>query len=181
MARPTKNDILSGNQNWDGPVDDNDEALFNAPIPIHEHTGDETDLEAAFAAAAYDRCLVWVNDTEDSWTLYHSTGTEWLVFREDHKHFAFTSTTAQTTAHDFVEFTSTGAVDYDLLPAASWPGRYIEVRNDKTTGALNIDPNGSEEINSLGAGVAANPAIGETIRLFSNGTKIFASIMADAV
>ena len=77
MARPTKNDIDSGIQNWDGKVDDNDEALFNAPLPIHEHTGDETDLESTFAAASYDRCHIMVDHTTLGWSLYVSDGTNW--------------------------------------------------------------------------------------------------------
>lgn len=77
MARPTKNDIDSGIQGWDGKMDDNDEALFNAPIPIHEHTGDESDLQSTFAAAAHDRCAVWVDDTSTGWSLYVSDGTNW--------------------------------------------------------------------------------------------------------
>lgn len=78
MARPLKNDIDSGIQNWDGKIDDNDEALFNAPIPIHEHAGDETDLASTFAVASYDRCAVWVNDTTHGWSLYVSDGTNWV-------------------------------------------------------------------------------------------------------
>ena len=41
---------------------------------------------------------------------------------------------------DFVVFSGTGTTDFDLLPAASWSGRVVFVRNDKTSGALNIDP-----------------------------------------
>lgn len=78
MARPGKNDIDSGIQGWDGKIDDNDEALFNAPIPIHEHTGDESDLESTFAAAAHDRCAVWVDHTTLGWSLYVSDGTNWV-------------------------------------------------------------------------------------------------------
>ena len=78
MARPTKNDINSGIQGWDGAMDDNDEALFNAPLPIHEHTGDESDLEATFAAAAHDRCHVMVDHTTHGWSLYVSDGTSWV-------------------------------------------------------------------------------------------------------
>ncbi len=77
MARPTKNDIDSGIQNWDGKMDDNDEALFNAPIPIHEHIGDESDLASTFAAASFDRCHVMVNHTTLGWSLYVSDGTNW--------------------------------------------------------------------------------------------------------
>jgi len=77
MARPTKNDIDSGIQGWDAKMDDNDEVILNAPIPIHEHTGDETDLESTFAAASYDRCHVMVDDTSVGWSLYVSDGTAW--------------------------------------------------------------------------------------------------------
>jgi hypothetical protein len=78
MVRPLKNNIDSGIQNWDGKIDDNDEALFNKPLPVHEHSGDETDLASTFAAAAYDRCHVMVNDTAHGWSLYVSDGTNWF-------------------------------------------------------------------------------------------------------
>jgi hypothetical protein len=77
MARPTKNDIDSGIQSWDGKIDDNDEALFNAPLPIHEHTGDESDLQATFPAASYDRCTVMVDHTTLGWSYYVSDGVAW--------------------------------------------------------------------------------------------------------
>ena len=78
MARPAKLDIDNGIQNWDGKMDTNDEVILNAPFPMHVHTGDQTDLEAAFAAAAYDRCHVMVNHTTLGWSLYVSDGTTWL-------------------------------------------------------------------------------------------------------
>lgn len=77
MARPTKNSISSGNQAWDGPMDDNDEVLFNGPIPIHEHTGDESDLASTFAANLYDRCSVMVDHSTLGWSRYVSDGTTW--------------------------------------------------------------------------------------------------------
>ncbi len=78
MTRPGKNDINSGIQGWDGKADDNDEALFNAPLPIHEHTGDESDLEATFAAAAHDRCHVMVDHTTLGWCRYVSKNSAWV-------------------------------------------------------------------------------------------------------
>lgn len=77
MARPTKNDIDSGIQNWHQKIDDNDEVLFNGPLPIHVHTGDETNLAATFPVASFDRCLVVVNHSTLGWTLYASDGTTW--------------------------------------------------------------------------------------------------------
>ncbi len=177
MARPLKNDIDSGIQNWDGKIDDNDEALFNAPIPIHEHVGDETDLEATFAAASYDRCLVWVDHTVHGWILMFSNNSEWHFLPFELDFDDFTSTTSQDVSHGFVRFSSTGTVDYDLLPAAQWSGRVICVRNDKSSGTLNIDPNGSEIINALGAGSPFVVPVGNTVSLFSTGTKVYASLM----
>ncbi len=78
MARPSKNDIDSGIQNWDGKMDDNFEVILNVPLPIHEHVGDESDLASTFAAASYDRCAVWVDHTTLGWSLYVSNGTAWV-------------------------------------------------------------------------------------------------------
>lgn len=79
MARPSKNTVSSGNPNWDAAQDDNFEAIFNAPFPVHEHTGDESDLESTFPAAAHDRCMVWVDHTTLGWVLYMSDGTSWNI------------------------------------------------------------------------------------------------------
>lgn len=176
MARPQKNDIDAGIQNWDGKIDDNDEALFNAPIPIHEHTGDETDLEATFPAASYDRCIVWINHTiHGHWLLMFSNGTAWEALPKDFQYNNLTATTSQTVAHDFVRFTGTGTVDYDFLAAASWQGRIVKVRNDKTSGTLNLDPNGAENINGVSGGPLAL-AVGSTATIFSDGTELYAEI-----
>lgn len=179
MARPTKNDIDSGIQGWDGKMDDNFEVLFNAPLPIHEHVGDESDLQATFPAAAYDRAIVWVDHTVHGFILMTSNGTSWMILPQERDFNSLSSTTSQTVAHGFITFTGTGTVDYDLLPAADWSGRTILVRNDKSSGTLNIDPNGSEVINNESGGASVSPGVGETIMLFSTGTKVFASIQAD--
>lgn len=78
MSRPTKLDIDAGIQSWDGKIDDNFEALFDAPLPIHAHTGNESDLASTFPAAAYDRCWVMVNHSSLGWCLYVSTGSTWV-------------------------------------------------------------------------------------------------------
>lgn len=119
MARPSKNDIDSGNQNWDGKIDDNDEALFNAPIPIHEHVGDESDLQAAFPAAAYDRCAVWVDDTVQGWSLYVSDGTAW------NRMLSVDSIAALTDLTD-----STGGSTDGTLVAISGSGADADINNN---------------------------------------------------
>lgn len=177
MARPARLPIDSGTQNWDAKIDTNTEVTFDAPLPIHQHVGDETDLESTFPAASYDRCLVWVNHVAHGhWLEMFSDGISWQIIRVEHQYDELTSTSAQTVAHDFVHFTGTGTMDYDLLPAGQWGGRTVFVRNDKASGTLNLDPNGSEEINGGGAGAALVLAVGSTATLFSNDTEIFASI-----
>jgi hypothetical protein len=77
MARPARDTIQNGVNGWDATINDNLIRLFDRPLPVHEHTGDESDLAATFAAASYDNCLVWVDHTVDGWTLYHSDGSTW--------------------------------------------------------------------------------------------------------
>ena len=80
MSKPTTSNINSGNQGWDGVVDDNFDVLANGPLPVFEHTGDESDLESTYAAASHDRCLVWVDHTTLGWLLYASDGTDWAPY-----------------------------------------------------------------------------------------------------
>jgi len=177
MGRPTKNDVDSGIQNWHQKIDDNDEAILNAPFPIHEHTGDETDLQSTFAAAAYDRCFVWVDHTTLGWTLYWSDGTNWIPYSDYKRDLnGLSATTTQAIGDAFVRFTGTGTLDYDFLAAASWAGRTVEIRNDMTSGTLNLDPNGTEQINGGGAGTPLVLAIGSTARVYSDGTTLYASV-----
>lgn len=80
MARPSRDPIQSGTNGWDATLNDNLIKLFDGPLAIHEHTGDESDLASTFAAASYDNCLVWVDHTVSGWTLYHSDGSTWAAF-----------------------------------------------------------------------------------------------------
>jgi len=180
MARPLKLDIDSGVQGWDAKVDTNDEVLFNAPIPIHEDATITSlpDLQTDFPAAEYDRCFIWINLTTYGMTLCYSNGTAWLVFGEEkQQEAALTLTTTQLITDQFVHYTGAGAVDYDFLAAASWAGKSVTVRNDASL-AINLDPSGAEQINGGGAGVPLSLAVGETARVYSNGTALFAGIMS---
>jgi len=80
MARPTRDTIQSGVNGWDATVNDNLIKVFDRPFAIHEHTGDESDIEATWPAASYDNSLVWVNHSVAGWQLYHSNGTAWANF-----------------------------------------------------------------------------------------------------
>jgi hypothetical protein len=177
VARPTLLDITAALEAWDAEVNTNNAILRDAPFPIHEHVGDESDLQSTFAAAAYDRCLVWVDHTVLGWTLYVSDGTNWVVAdSRERAYLNLTATTTQTIGDQFVHFTGTGTVDYDLLAVASWAGGTVTLRNDKSSGTMNIDPNGSEVINALGAGAPLVLAAGSTATLYNNGTQVYASV-----
>ena len=176
MARPTKNDIDSGVQGWDGKIDDNFDIVLNGPLPLHEHVGDETDLEVTFPAALFARCFVLVNHTLFGWVNYFSTGVVWEV--DDPLTRAYveeTATHSQDITDQFVHYTGPGTVDFDLLPAADWAGHTVTLRNDKPSGNLNIDPNGSETINNTGAGVPFVLPSGQTACIYSNGLEVFIS------
>lgn len=80
MARPTRQTIDNGTNAWDSKVNTNFQNLFNRPLPIALHTGDESDLEATFPAAQYDKCLIWVDHSVDGWVIYSSDGTVWALF-----------------------------------------------------------------------------------------------------
>ena len=77
MARPSRDTIQSGVNGWDATTNDNFIRLYDRPLAIHEHVGDESDLASTFAAASYDNCIVWVNHTVDGWVPYHSDGSTW--------------------------------------------------------------------------------------------------------
>jgi hypothetical protein len=118
MARPAKNDIDSGIQNWHQKIDDNDEALFNGPLPIHEHTGDESDLQSTFPAASFDRCLVMVDHSTLGWSIYGSNGTSW-------QRVALLDAEAVTALTD-----STGGSANDTLVAISGSGDDTNINNN---------------------------------------------------
>ena len=79
MARPSFKNITQGLESWDGPTNDNKDVFEDAPWPVYEHTGDESDLATTFTPSAFDRCIVMVNHTTLGWTMYASNGTTWRI------------------------------------------------------------------------------------------------------
>ncbi len=178
MTRPATVPINSGNQGWDGDMDDNFDVVANAPLPIHEDAAITTlaALQTAFPAAAHDRCFIWINLTTYGYTLCWSNGTSWITYGMEKRPVRVSSvTTSQVITDKFVRFTGAGTVDYDFLAAASWPGGTVEVRND-TSGAVALDPNGTETINGGGAGTPLSLAAGSTARIYSDGSALYASV-----
>jgi hypothetical protein len=176
MSRPTLTPISSGNNGWDGNIDDDFDILADAPIPIKERTDIATlaALETAYPAAAHDRCFIWINLTTFGMTLCWSNGTAWITFGMEKRPVRTSSvTTSQVITDKFVRFTGAGTVDYDFLTANAWAGVTVEVRND-TAAIVSLDPNGSENIN--GSSTSLSLAAGSTARIYSDGTALYASI-----
>lgn len=118
MARPTKNDINSGNQGWDGPMDDNFEVLFNGPLPMPVHSGTEANLASTYPASSYDRCWIMVNHSILGWTVYVSDGTNWSLQGK-------LTPTALTALID-----STGGTANDTVAAVSGSGADATINNN---------------------------------------------------
>ncbi len=83
MSRPAFgfNAINHGLESWDTEIDTNfdtvDDFFLTNPVPLTEHTGDETDLASTFDPTLFDRSVIWVDHTTKGWLLFHSDGTTW--------------------------------------------------------------------------------------------------------
>lgn len=177
MPRPTSIPINDGVNDWDALINDDLDIILNGPLPIHANASlTESNVAATFPPGSYDRCLVWVNHSIVGYLLYWSDGTTWIPSTQGRMPTrSLSSTTTQGAADVRVRYTGAGSVDYDLLAAASWSGRTVIVRNDSGA-TINLDPNGSETINALGAGNPLVLAVGSTARVFSDGTALFADV-----
>lgn len=78
MARPTLDPILAETASWDADVNDNNDKLTLAPIPLVLETS-LANLQANFNALQYDACMafVWSGTPGDPVNLYTSNGTDW--------------------------------------------------------------------------------------------------------
>lgn len=86
MSRPLwdQTPLANGQQGWDATVNtmlsDGKQVILGAPIPLYQHTGDETDIATSFPPSAFDRCMCWVDHTTLGWVLMYSDGTAWRVY-----------------------------------------------------------------------------------------------------
>ncbi len=173
MARPLKLDIDSGNQNWDGKIDDNFEVLFDGPIPIHTSASlTETNLQSTFPATSYDRCLVWVNHSVYGYLLYVSDGTNWRPYGHDRR--ITTSHTGAVTLNgreQVVLLSGTPPYTVTLAPAANWRGRTLVLKLLVAGGTVTIDGSGAETIDGALTSTVLNAQYARLV-LFSDGTNV---------
>lgn len=80
MPRPTRLTVDNGTNAWDALMNSNFQNIYDRPLGMALHTGDETDIEATFAAASYDKCFIWIDVVATGWELWFSNGTVWAKF-----------------------------------------------------------------------------------------------------
>ena len=175
MSRPVRIPIDDGLNDWDALINDDLTILFDAPIPLPQPAGlTESNLQATYPAASFDRCVVWANHSVVGYTLYWSDGTAWVPVQGIRSpKTQLTATTTQVRADVFVRFTGAGSVDYDFLTASAWAGRTVTIRNDASA-AIMLDPNASELINGVSGSLSLG--VGLTAVVYSDGTELFAYI-----
>lgn len=171
MTRPVRIPIASGTQGWDGSADDDFTLVLDAPFPIHEDAAlTESTIAATYAAASYDRCLVWVNHSVYGYVLYYSDGTNWLPHDPTHR---ITRTTTVATTFTSAEMASiilcggTMPQTHVLPAAATMKGRTL-VFKTIVAGTLTIDGNGAETID--GSATTTLTAVTQAARVFCDGT-----------
>ncbi len=138
MAKPSRDDIQNGLNGWDGTVDNNFIKLFDRPIPIFLHSGDETDIEAGFPAASHDECLVVVDHTTIGLTFYivdkdHASGSaKWVplsVFLATPVTVENSDTTLDWDDRFVISNPSGGSATLTLRPAGEMTGKTVQVKN----------------------------------------------------
>ena len=147
-TRPSTDDIDQGLEAWDAIVNANRAKQMDQPLPIHEHTGDESDLQGSFPAAQFGNCKTFVDHTVIGWTEAVTDGNAGWRYGFQRQKCPFRTFTSGGTlnAEDSVVFYDSGSGGSLTLPtAASMAGRFVYLKQ-LGTGTLTIDPNGSELI-----------------------------------
>lgn len=169
-TRPTFPDLNNGAQAWDADFNDVKDGLVEKPLPIHEHTGDESDVETSFPAASYGNCLVWVNHTAMGWTLYATDANlQWRplanTFRAERKNL--TGADTLEIWENIVFCAGTPPYTVTLPTAAAAEGLTFNIKTT-VAGTVTVDASGSETIDG-----AANFQLTvqyQSVTLYSDGT-----------
>ncbi len=175
MSRPTRIEIDNGTAAWDTVVNDDFTYLFDRPLAIAEHAGDESDLEATFPAASYDRCLIWVDHSTDGWTIYFSDGAIWDALSTGggpggSSILVIESISAVGTIADATTLAVLSGTTYTAtLPAAATVGAgWILYAKKTASGNITLDGNASETID--GSATYVLRYTNQAVLLVSNGT-----------
>ena len=175
MAKPTRVSIQNGLNGWDATLNDNLIRLFDNPIPIFLHTGDQTDIESTFPAASFEECMVIVDHTLLGLVPYMVDknapgGTTWRLMGELTGKRAPTAVVGVTTlslSDERVLITAGSAYSITLAPAADMAGTTIILKIVSGAFTITFDGSGAETID----GVATFDLLGvpESLSLYSDG------------
>jgi hypothetical protein len=147
-TRPETFDLDQGLEAWDAIANANRAKGFEQPLPVHEHDGDESDLESAFPAAQFGNSLVWVNHSVLGWVLYCTDGNSaWRQYSQrERTSFRLFGTAGTLDDWDRVVFYNGGSpATLVLAPAANTVGAIVHLKQIGT-GTLTVDANGAENI-----------------------------------
>jgi len=173
MSFPTHVGILSGNQGWDGDIDDNFDIVFDGPFPLHRDAAlTEANVQSTFPAAAHDKCFVWVNHSVFGYTLYFSDGTNWRVYGWEKR--ITSSVTGAVTLNGrerMVMLSGSPPYTVTLAPAASWKGETVTFKLLVAGGTVTLDGNASETIDGATTYTGLNAQYARVV-LYSDGTNI---------
>lgn len=137
MAKPSRDAIQNGLNNWDATVNNNFIRLFDRPPPIFLHTGDESDIESSFPAASHEECIVVVDHTVLGLQLYivdknHPSGSgRWVLQSAQDSDAPVVRNTASTLDWDDRKVLSNpiGAIALTMRPAGEVAGKTIHIKN----------------------------------------------------
>jgi hypothetical protein len=176
MAKPSFVEIQNGLNGWDATVNDNFIRLFDKPIPIFLHAGDQTDLEAGFPATSHEECLVIVDHTVLGLVPYMVDknapgGAAWRLIGELTGKRAPTAVSGVTTlsiSDEMVLIDATGAFTITLAPAIDMVGSTIRLKISTGASTIVIDGSGAETID----GVLTFSLLGfpESVTLYCDGS-----------
>ncbi len=146
MAKPSRDTVQNGLNGWDGTVNNNFIRTFDNPFPVFLHTGDETDLEAGFAAAAHEECIVMVDHTVLGLQAYvvdqnHASGSaKWVLLSALDGHPPIVRNTTSTLDWDdrVVISNPAATITLTLRAAAEVAGKTIKIKNVSSTDIVDV-------------------------------------------
>lgn len=175
---------------WDGTVNDEFDKILVSPFPIPPHLGDESDLEATYPAASYDRCWIWVDHTIDGWTIYESNGSAWAAKTFGGGGGAADSVLAPLAVAVTDEITAletaTAAITFQIPDDFTLVSVFASLTEESSSGAVQVDLNLTGtgtifstpitiDVSELSSLTAATPPVLSTTA-FSQGDEITVDI-----
>jgi hypothetical protein len=178
MARYARQIPNAGEAAWDTKINDNDQNVFDRPLPLVKHAGDLASLQSTFAANQYDQAIAicqYSSTAGDGLIFAVSDGTAWRALSgwQLSQRWILTenpsSPLTMDNSHDFIYKSGNSGITVNLQAiAGSNRGRMILFKNKAgVSNNLTINPNGADTIDGA-ASLVLTP--GQSARLVSSGS-----------